>query len=112
MVTRIEGLTHGVWLAVNPKLLVYTTVLGSHAEHNQRSTCKHRMTDWFDGLPLVAEQGTRHASASCLAVRRTNISTSHSRLGHASQALHVRAMLRFNVRLATGTGAVGSGWTV
>ena len=88
-------------------LLVYTTVLGSHAEHNKWS--KHRMTDWFDGLPLVTEQGTRHASASCLAVRRTNISTSHSRLGHASQALHVRAMLRFNVRLATGTGAVGSG---
>jgi hypothetical protein len=75
------------------------------------------MTDWFDGLPLVTEQGTHRASASCLAViRRTNISTFHlplptfhGRVGYAYQALHVRAMLRFNVRLATGTGAVGSG---
>lgn len=51
-------------------LLVYTTVLGSHEEHNKWS--KHRMTDWFDGLPLVTEQGTHppcHASASCLAVK-------------------------------------------
>jgi hypothetical protein len=43
-----------------------------HAEHNKWS--KHRMTDWFDGLPLVTEQGTHYASASYLAVRRTNIS--------------------------------------
>jgi hypothetical protein len=37
------------------------------------------------------------------------LSTFHGRVGYAYQALHVRAMLRFNVRLATDTGAMGSG---
>jgi hypothetical protein len=49
------------------------------------------MTDWFDGLPLVTEQGTLRASASCLAViRRTNISTFHFPLSTVESGMHTR----------------------